>query len=42
MENVNRNDVIKFFEDMQPKDQEQAIRHLQSIIKKPPERTEES
>ena len=37
MENVNRNDVVGFFEDMPDDLQRQAIVNLNRIIKKPPE-----
>ena len=37
MENVYRNDALKFFESMTEKEQQRAIRYLQKIIKKPPE-----
>ena len=37
MENINRNDALKFFESMTEKEQQLAIRYLQKIIKKPPE-----
>lgn len=37
MENVHRNDVVKFFESMTVDEQNKAIRYLQKIIKKPPD-----
>ena len=37
MENSNRNDIHKFFTDMPPVAQKQAIGYLQKIIKKPPD-----
>ena len=37
MENINRNDALKFFESMTEKEQQVAIRYLQKIIKKPPD-----
>ena len=37
MENVHRNDIYKFFTDMPPVAQKQAIGYLQKIIKKPPD-----
>ena len=37
MENVHRNDTLKFFEDMPDELQKQAIVNLNRIIKKPPE-----
>ena len=37
MENVYRNDALKFFESMTVEEQNKAIRYLQKIIKKPPE-----
>ena len=37
MENINRNDALKFFESMTEKEQQLAIRYLQKIIKKPPD-----
>ncbi|MFC4698506.1 hypothetical protein [Enterococcus aquimarinus] len=37
MENINRNDALKFFESMTEKEQNKAIRYLQKIIKKPPD-----
>ena len=37
MENSNRNDIHKFFTDMPPLAQKQAIFALQKIIKKPPD-----
>jgi len=37
MENVHRNDVVRFFEDMPDELQKQAIVNLNRIIKKPPE-----
>lgn len=37
MENVHRNDALKFFESMTEKEQQRAIRYLQKIIKKPPD-----
>ena len=37
MENVQRNDVVRFFEDMPDDLQKQAIVNLNRIIKKPPE-----
>lgn len=41
MENSNRNDIHKFFTDMPPIAQKQAIGYLQKIIKKPPDCTQE-
>lgn len=41
MENSNRNDIHKFFTDMPPLAQKQAIFALQKIIKKPPDCTQE-
>ena len=40
MENINQNDVVRFFESMTEKEQQRAIRYLQKIIKKPPEMKE--
>lgn len=40
MENVNRNDALKFFESMTEKEQQLAICSLQKISKKPPETKE--
>mgnify|MGYP003610472240 CR=1 FL=1 len=40
MENINRNDALKFFESMTENEQHLAIRYLQKIIKKPPETKE--
>ena len=40
MENINRNDALKFFESMTEKEQQVAINKLQSQIKKPPEPTD--
>ena len=40
MENVYRNDALKFFTDMPPLAQKQAIFALQKIIKKLPEMKE--
>lgn len=40
MENVHRNDALKFFESMTKNEQQLAIRYLQKIIKKPPETKE--
>ena len=40
MENSNRNDALKFFESMTKNEQQLAIRYLQKIIKKPPEKKE--
>lgn len=37
MENVHRNDTLKFFESMTVEEQNKAIRYLQKIIKKPPD-----
>ena len=37
MENVHRNDALKFFESMTEKEQQVAIRYLRKIIKKPPD-----
>ena len=37
MENVHRNDALKFFESMTAEEQNKAIRYLQKIIKKPPD-----
>lgn len=37
MENINRNDALKFFESMTEKEQQVAIRYLRKIIKKPPD-----
>ena len=37
MENINRNDALKFFESMTVEEQNKAIRYLQKIIKKPPD-----
>lgn len=37
MENINRNDALKFFESMTEKEQNKAIRYLRKIIKKPPD-----
>ncbi|WP_373804524.1 hypothetical protein [Jeotgalibaca porci] len=37
MENVYRNDALKFFESMTVEEQNKAIRYLQKIIKKPPD-----
>ena len=37
MENINRNDALKFFESMTAEEQNKAIRYLQKIIKKPPD-----
>ena len=37
MENVHRNDALKFFENMTEKEQQLAIRYLRKIIKKPPD-----
>ena len=37
MENVHRNDALKFFESMTVEEQNKAIRYLQIIIKKPPD-----
>jgi len=37
MENVHRNDALKFFESMTENEQQLAIRYLQKIIKKPPD-----
>ena len=36
MENINRNDALKFFESMTVEEQNKAIHYLQKIIKKPP------
>lgn len=40
MENINRNDALKFFESMTVEEQQLAIRYLQKIIKEPPEMKE--
>ena len=40
MENINRNDALKFFESMTVEEQNKAICYLQKIIKKPPEMKE--
>lgn len=37
MENVHRNDALKFFESMTTEEQKRAITYLQKIIKKPPD-----
>ena len=37
MENVHRNDALKFFESMTVEEQNKAIRYLRKIIKKPPD-----
>jgi len=37
MENVHRNDALKFFESMTENEQQVAIRYLRKIIKKPPD-----
>lgn len=37
MENINRNDALKFFESTTVEEQNKAIRYLQKIIKKPPD-----
>ena len=37
MENVHRNDALKFFESVTVEEQNKAIRYLQKIIKKPPD-----
>ena len=37
MENINRNDALKFFESMTVEEQNKAIHYLQKIIKKPPD-----
>ena len=37
MENVHRNDALKFFESMTVEEQNKAICYLQKIIKKPPD-----
>ena len=37
MENINRNDELKFFESVTVDEQNKAIRYLQKIIKKPPD-----
>ena len=41
MENVHRNDALKFFESMTENEQQVAIRYIQKIIKKPPDCTQE-
>ena len=40
MENVYRNDALKFFESMTENEQQVAICYLRKIIKKPPEKKE--
>ena len=40
MENVHRNDALKFFESMTENEQQVAICYLRKIIKKPPETKE--
>lgn len=37
MENVHRNDALKFFESMTENEQQVAICYIQKIIKKPPD-----
>ena len=37
MENVHRNDVVRFFEDMPTNQQQEAISKLNRQIKKPPD-----
>ena len=37
MENSNRNDVVRFFEDMPTNQQQEAISKLNKQIKKPPD-----
>ena len=37
MENVHRNDVVRFFEDMPTNQQQEAISKLNKQIKKPPD-----
>ena len=40
MENVHRNDVVRFFEDMPTNQQQEAICKLNKQIKKPPDSDE--
>lgn len=37
MENINRNDVVRFFEDMPKEMQQEVINKLNKQIKKPPD-----
>ena len=37
MENINRNDAVRFFEDMPTNQQQEAISKLNKQIKKPPD-----
>ena len=41
MENVQRNDVTRFFEDMPANLQQEAINKIQQQVKKPPDRDAE-